>query len=153
MAFHLAPQRRRDWDAQDATFGSGAAKQMGSLGYRLHRIVTLGGVIRDVALTAAHVDERDVAEERLPLHPGRTFFGDNGSVDDERAERLRAKGVERVALRRKNQRTQVPKPLTRLMTRFRAIIETVNGQLTDQFGVAQHDAQSFSGLCARLSTK
>lgn len=153
MKFHLAPQRSRDWDAHGATFGYCASKDQVYFGYRLHLVVTLGGVILDFELTAANVDEREVAEELLPLHPGRTYFGDKGYVDDERAERLAAQGVKLIALRRQNQHRQLPKPLTRLITRFREIIETVNGQLAGQFGVEQNYAHSFSGLCARLYTK
>jgi hypothetical protein len=33
------------------------------------------------------------------------------------------------------------------------IIETVNGQLTEQFGIETNHAQSVWGLCARLYTK
>jgi len=153
MKFHLAPQRSRDWDAHDATFGYCASKKMVYFGYRLHLVVTLGGVILDFELTAANADERDVAEELLPLHPGRTFFGDKGYVDDDCAERLLANGVKLIALRRKNQHKQLPTALARLITRFREMIETVNGQLTEQFGVEQNYAHSFSGLCARLYTK
>lgn len=153
MTFHLAPQRTRDWDAYGATFGYCASKKQVYFGYRLHLVVTLGGVILDFELSAANADERDVAEELLPLHPGRTYFGDKGYVDDERAERLRSQEVNLIALRRQNQHTQLPKALTRLITRFREIIETVNGQLVEQFGVERNYAHSFSGLCARLYTK
>lgn len=153
MEFHLAPQRTRDWDAHGATFGYCASKKNVYFGYRLHLVVTLGGVILDFELTAANADERDVAEELLPLHPGRIYVADKGYVDDELAMRLLHQGVKLIALRRQNQHTQLPKTLTRLMTRFRAIIETVNGQLAGQLGVEQNYAHSFSGLCARLYTK
>jgi hypothetical protein len=36
---------------------------------------------------------------------------------------------------------------------IRQIIETVNGQLTDQFAIERNYAHSFGGLCARLYTK
>ncbi|NCC33176.1 MAG: hypothetical protein EOM24_14350 [Chloroflexia bacterium] len=39
------------------------------------------------------------------------------------------------------------------MAQFRQIIETVNGQLAEQFGLEQNYAHSFWGLCARLYTK
>ena len=42
---------------------------------------------------------------------------------------------------------------SRLISRFRQIIETVNGQLVDQFTIEHNYAHSFSGLCARLYTK
>jgi len=153
VQFHLAPQRTRDWDAHAATFGYCASKKQTFFGYRLHLVVTLGGVILDFELTAATADERDVAAEVLPDYPGRTFLGDTGYVSESVAAELATAGVRLVALRRANQRVPLPETLTRLVRRFRQIIETVNGQLTDQFGVEQNDAHSFWGLCARLYTK
>jgi hypothetical protein len=153
MKFHLAPQRTRDWDAHGATFGHCASKDETYFGYRLNLVVTLGGVILDFELTAANADERDAAEDLLPLHPGRTYLGDKGYVSAPLAERLLAQGVKLIALRRDNQHDQLPKPLKRLVTRFREIIETVNGQLAEQFSLEHNYAHSFWGLCARLYTK
>ncbi len=153
MEFHLAPQRSRDWDAGGATFGSCASKKKTSFGYRLNLVITSGGVICDFELMAANADERDAAEDLLPLYPGRTFLADKGDVSAELAERLRACGVKLVVLRRKNQHVQLPEPLRRLITRFREIIETVNGQLTEQFNIEHKYAHSFWGVCARLYTK
>ena len=69
------------------------------------------------------------------------------------AARLAAQGVQLVALRRANQHHPLPEPLTDLIQRFRQIIETVNGQLSEQFAVEHNYAHSFWGLCARLYTK
>jgi Transposase DDE domain len=153
VQFHLAPQRTHDWDAHGATFGYCASKKQVFFGYRLHLVVTLGGVIVDFELTAANADERDVAEDLLPAHPGRTFFGDKGYVQAQLAEELARCGVRLIAARRVNQRVQLPATLSRLANRFRQIIETVNGQLSDQFTIEQNYAHSFWGLCARLYTK
>ena len=109
--------------------------------------------ILDFELTSANADERDAAEDLLPLYPGRTFLGDKGYVSADLAERLRGCGVNLIALRRENQHEQLPEPVRRLITRFREIIETVNGQLTEQFNIEHNYAHSFSGLCARLYTK
>jgi hypothetical protein len=153
VQFHLAPQRSRDWDAHDATFGYCASKKQTFFGYRLHLVVTLGGVILDFELTAANADERDAAADLLPGYGGRTFLGDKGYVQAQLAEELAMGGVRLLALRRANQRQQLPDMLTRLIKRFRQIIETVNGQLTDQFAIEHNHAHSFWGLCARLYTK
>lgn len=153
VQFHLAPQRSRDWDAYGATFGQCASKKQTFFGYRLHLIVSLGGVILDFALTGATADERDVAEELLPALSGRTFLGDKGYVKAALAAQLHEQGVRLIALRRANQHVQLPATLTRLIKRFRQIIETVNGQLGEQFAIEQNYAHSFWGLCARLYTK
>jgi hypothetical protein len=153
VAFHLAPQRSRDWDAHGATFGYCASKKQTFFGYRLHLVVTLGGVILDFELTAANADERDAAADMLPAHKGRTFLGDKGYVQAQLAAELATSGVRLVAARRAKERMQLPDMLKRLIKRFRQIIETVNGQLSDQFAIEQNYAHSFWGLCARLYTK
>lgn len=153
VQFHLAPQRSRDWDAYGASFGRCASKKQTFFGYRLHLVVTLGGVILEFALTGATADEREVAEALLPALSGRTFLGDKGYVKATLAASLQEQDVRLVALRRLNQQVQLPASLTRLVKRFRQIIETVNGQLSEQFAIEQNYAHSFWGLCARLYTK
>lgn len=154
MAFHLAPQRTKDWDAHGATFGYCASKDETFFGYRLHLVVTLGGVIVDFELTSANADEREAAEDLLRQQHGRCCIADKGYVSATLAQTLAQEaGVRLVALRRVNQREQLPDELRRLICRFRQIIETVNGQLAEQFLIQRNDARSFWGLCARLYTK
>lgn len=43
--------------------------------------------------------------------------------------------------------------MRQLINQVRQIIETVNGQLTEQFGIETNHAHSFWGVWARLSTK
>src|SRR3712207_8769377 len=59
LPIYLAPQRTRDWDAHGATFGHCASKSEVFFGYRLHLVVTLGGVILDFELTAANADRSE----------------------------------------------------------------------------------------------
>lgn len=154
LAFHLAPQRDRDWDVHEATFGYCASKKEAFFGYRLHLVVTAGGLIVDFTLTGATADERDVAEAMLRTRGGGTYLGDKGYVDAPLAKALAEEaGIHLVALRRKNQHQQLSAELRRLVTRFRQIIETVNSQLTEQLHIQTNHAQTFWGLCARLYTK
>lgn len=154
VLFHNAPQASREWAAHEATFGHCASKKQTFYGYRLHLVITLGGVILDFELSAANLDERDAARDLLPAQSGRTFFADKGYVEAALAEELlSSSGVRLVALRRVNQHAQLPEMLRRLIGRFRQIIETVNGQLSEQFHLENTRAHSFWGLCARLYTK
>ena len=50
-------------------------------------------------------------------------------------------------------RRQVPEEVSRMMNGARQIIETVNGQLVEQFNFESNHAHSFRGLCTRLMTK
>lgn len=152
VQFHLAPGRSRDWDASGASYGQCASKKQTFFGYRLHLVVTLGGVILDFELTAANADEREAAADMLPRQKGRKVVADKGYVSAPLAQELKANDVTLIALRRANQREPLPAELTRLIARYRQIIETVNSQLVDQLSVQRTGAHSFWGLCARLYT-
>ena len=47
----------------------------------------------------------------------------------------------------------MPSAVARAINSARQIIETVNGQLTEQFHVEENHAHTFWGLCVRLLTK
>lgn len=54
---------------------------------------------------------------------------------------------------RRNQRQQVDRASQRLINGARQIIETVHGQLTEQFNIEVNHAHTFWGLCTRLYSK
>jgi hypothetical protein len=66
------------------------------------------------------------------------------------AELLEQANFRSPTLKRRNQHEQVSPELRQLINHIRQIIETVNGQLTEQFGIETNQAHSFWGLCARL---
>jgi hypothetical protein len=47
----------------------------------------------------------------------------------------------------------LPPEVEHLINSVRQIIETVNGQLTEQFNIETNHAHTFWGLCTRLHTK
>jgi Transposase DDE domain len=154
LAFHLAPQRDRQWDAHGATFGYCASKNEPFLGYRLHLVVTLGGLMVDFTMASADADERDVADGMLRQRPGSTVLGDKGYVSAPWAQDLADDAeVQMLAVRRSNQRRPLPPTLKRWIGRFRQRIETVNSQLSQQLHIQDNHACTFWGLCARLYTK
>jgi Transposase DDE domain len=154
VQFHLVPSSTGDWAAHGATFGRCATKKQIIYGYRLHLLITLGGAIVDFELTSANADDRDAARDMLPAHPGLTVIGDKGYISAPLTEQLWEQcQIRLLTLPRANQRAQFPLPVRRLINQVRQIIETVNGQLTEQFGIETNHATSFWGLCARLYTK
>lgn len=154
VKFHWVPQASREWAAYRATHGYCAAKKEPFFGYRLHLLLTLGGVIVDFTLTSANADERDAAREMLEHRSGLLVLGDKGYVNQGLAEELeQKKQIRLLSLKRKNQHQQLSPTLRRLVGRFRQMIETVNSQLDAQFGIEQTHAHHFWGLCARLHTK
>jgi hypothetical protein len=154
VQFHLVPSSHGDWDAHGAAFGKCATKKQTIYGYRLHLLVTLGGVILDFVLTAANADERDAARVLLATRHELLTVGDKGYISAALAAELWAQNrIRLIALRRANQHDQLPETMRRLINQVRQIIETVNGQLTEQFQIETNHAHSFWGLCARLYTK
>ena len=154
VKFHLAPSSTGDWDAHGAAFGRCATKKRTIYGYRLNLLITVGGAIRDFELMSANADERDAARDLLETKRDLLVIGDKGFVKAAlAAELLERCGIRLLTLPRANQKQQVSPEVRRLINQVRQMIETVNGQLTEQFQIESNHAHSFWGLCARLYTK
>jgi Transposase DDE domain len=152
--FHLVPASTGDWEAYDATFGKCATKKQTIYGYRLHLLITLGGTILDFELTSANADERDAARDLLDDKRDLLVIGDKGFISAPLAAELKQRSnIRLLTLPRRNQKAQVSREVRRLINQVRQMIETVNGQLTEQFQIETNHAHSFWGLCARLYTK
>jgi len=142
------------WRAAGATFGKVPTKKQTIFGYKLHLLVTLGGVIRDFILAPASASDVAVGAELLREQADLAVVGDKGYSSAPLAAELRAAcGVALPTVPRRNQRQQLPAAVPRLRNGARQIVETVNDQRTEQFGFARHHAHTFPGLCARLHTK
>lgn len=154
VKFHLVPSSTGDWDAHGATYGHCATKKRTIYGYRLNLLVSVGGVILDFDLMSANADEREAARDMLEDKRNLTVIGDKGCISADLANDLRERcGIHLLTLPRTNQKQHVSPVVRRLINQVRQIIETVNGQLTEQLQIEINHAHSFWGLCARLSTK
>ena len=156
MHFHLVPSSPSisTWRAAGASFGKVSSKKQTIFGYKLHLLVTLGGVILDFVLAPAHVHDLTVGTELLAEQRDLLALGDKAYYSAAVAAALQAEaGVTLFALPRANQSAQVPPAVVALHTRCRQIIETVNEQLTDQLHLEANHAKTFWGLCARLYSK
>jgi Transposase DDE domain len=154
VQFHHAPQASRDWLVHEADFGKVSSKKLTIFGYKLHLLVTLNGIIIDFHLAPASCHDLKVAEDILSNHHHLEVFGDKAYISAQIAEELRQeRHILLRTLSRANQKPDLPKSIRRLHNRVRQMIETVNGQLTEQFNLEQNHAHSFWGLCTRLLTK
>jgi hypothetical protein len=154
VGFHLAPSASRDWAAHGASFGTVPSKKQTIYGYKLHMLVTLGGLVLDFALAPAHVTELEAGYELLSGHADLDAYGDKGYISKAVKETLSVEnriGLHTVS--RRNQKEQTPPEARRLINGARQIIETVNSQLTEQFGIERNRAHTFLGLCTRLYGK
>lgn len=154
VQFHLVPGSTGDWDASGAAFGKVPSKKQTIYGYKLHLLVTFSGVILDFHLAPANATDLEVGVELLREHTDLTVLGDKAYISAaEAAELWQQHRIRLLTLPRRNMKQQLPAAVARTLNGARQIIETVNGQLTEQFGVETNHAHTFWGLCARLWAK
>lgn len=152
--FHLVPSSKNDWEAYGARYGRVSTKKQTIFGYKLHMLVTVDGVIIDFELAGANASDLKVGQELLENHTDIMVLGDKGYISQEVASTLADQfRIRLITLPRRNQKKQLNRDTRRFINSVRQIIETVNGQLTDQFNIEKNYAHSFSGLAARLYTK
>ena len=68
MQFYLVPSSTGDWRAHQATFGMVPSKGETIFGYKLHLLITVGGVILDFELAPANATDLEVGFELLGEH-------------------------------------------------------------------------------------
>lgn len=154
VQFHLAPSSTGEWPAYGAAFGKVSSKKETIYGYKLHLLITLGGVILDFELAPANADDGSVGFELLSEHTDLEVIGDKAYISQAKAAELwRQNWIRLRTLPRRNQKAQLAPQTRRLFNSLRQIIETVNGQLAAQFNIETNHAHTFWGLCTRLYTK
>lgn len=154
VQFHLVPGSRGDWKAQGATYGKVSSKKVTIFGYKLHLLITLGGVILDFELAPANEADLTVGVELLEQHTDLAVYGDKGYISAAvAAELLKTNRLRLLTLPRSNQKNQVPAAVRKTFNTVRQIIETVNGPLAEQCHIEHNHAHTFEGLCTRLYSK
>jgi hypothetical protein len=152
--FHLVPSSTADWRAYEARFGKVSSKKETIFGYKLHLLVTMGGVILDFVLAPANATDLNAGLDMLFEYTDLNVIGDKAYISAAQAAELwRTNRLRLQTLPRKNQKKQLPKPIRKLFNAVRQIIETVNGQLDGQFNIETNHAHTFWGLCTRLYAK
>lgn len=154
VQFHLVPASTGDWAAHGATFGKVSSKKQTIFGYKLHLLATLGGVILDFELAPANATDLEVGFELLAEHTDLEVIGDKAYISAQQAAELWQHNRVRLwTLPRRNQKRQLPSEVRRMVNSARQIVETVNGQLSEQFHIETNHAHTFWGLCTRLYAK
>jgi len=154
VQFHLVPSSTGDWAAYGAQFGKVSSKKQTIFGYKLHLLITLSGVILDFELAPTNVSDLEVGFELLLEHTNLEVLGDKAYISAEKAAYLWENNHLRLyAVPRRNQKEQWPPEIKRDFNAVRQLIETVNGQLTQQLDIETNGAHTLLGLCARLYAK
>jgi hypothetical protein len=92
--------------------------------------------------------------EMFSRHTDLEVIGDKAYISAAKAAELWEHNRIRLrTLSRRNQKTQVSPTYRHLNNSIRQLIETVNGQLPDQFAIEKNNALTFWGLCTRLIGK
>lgn len=156
LGFHLVPASPATptWQAYGASFGQVPSKKQTIFGYKLHLLVSLGGVIQDFSLAPANRDDLPAGVELLRAHRQLVVVGDKAYIGRAAAEELASQSeVRLLTVPRKNQLVQLAPELAWLQNRWRHAVETVTSQLTAQFAIETNHAKTFWGLCTRLYSK
>lgn len=154
VQFYLVPDSTGDWSAYGATFGKVPSKNETIFGYKLHLLITFSGLILDFELAPAHHPDLEVGFELLSEHSDLEVLGDKAYLSADKAvELLKQNRLWLKTLPRRNQKQQVSAQVKHLFNAVRQKIETVNGQLSEQFNIETNHAHTFWGLCTRLYTK
>ena len=141
VQFHLAPNAGSDWREHEASFGKVSSKKMTIFGYTLHLLLTCNGVILDFEWAPASCADLAVGQEMLSAYRDLRALADKAYISAPAAEQLAEQGVRLLTLPRSNQKQQLPRSAQRLRNRLRQMIETVNGQLAEQFHIERNHAQ------------
>ena len=154
VQFYLVPGSTGDWKAYQATFGKVPSKGETIFGYKLHLLITMGGVILDFELAPANATDLEVGFEMLCEHTDLDVLGDKAYICADKATELyRHHRLHLRTIPRRNQKKQLSPYWKKVYNAIRQIIETVNGQLSEQFNIEKNHAHTFWGLCTRLFTK
>ena len=154
MQFHLVPSSSNDWACYGADYGRVESTKQTIFGYKLHLLVTARGVIIDFELAPASATDLSVGNELLCGHYNKQVIGDKAYISTQIKEQLaQVNGIELITTPRRNQKQQISRQTQRAINQMRQIVETVNGQLSQQFHIKKNQAHTFWGLCTRLYEK
>ena len=154
IQFHLVPASSNDWSCYGADYGRVESTKQTIFGYKLHLLVTASGVIIDFELAPASEADLSVGNELLTGHQDKQVIGDKAYISTQVKEELaQDNGIELITVPRRNQKQQLSRQTKRWIHHIRQIVETVNGQLSQQFHIKNNHAHSFWGLCTRLYAK
>lgn len=154
VQFYLAAGSTGDWRAFEAAYGKVPSKKQTIFGFKLHLLITLGGLILDFELAPANVTDLEVGFELLCEHTDLSVLGDKAYISaDKAAELLDHNRIRLMTLPRQNQKEQISAKQRTLLNGVRQMIETVNHQLSELFQIEINHAHTFWGLCTRLYTK
>ena len=156
IQFHLAPSSSNDWSCYGANYGWVESRKQTIFDYKLHLLVTASGVIVDFELAPASATDLSVGYELLSEHQNKQVIGDKAYIGTQVKDQLaQMNHIHLITLPRRNQKQLISKETKRWINETRQIVETVNGQLTQQSNepfsiVAKCESVAFCDKLARI---
>jgi len=106
-------------------------------GFKLHMIVSDKGEILSFDITAGNVDDRKPVKKMVEELKEKVIkiYGDKGYISEELSEEILSRGIEFITRIRKNMEGRVMRKIDEIISKKRALIETVNGILKKQIKI------------------
>lgn len=123
------------------------------IGYKLHLVITIDGIYRQMDLTKASIHDIHYLEDiKAGSLTNCLLLADKGYLSTQRQlDLFYSCGIELQTPKRSNQTNYRPWP--KLFKNARRRVETVFGQLCDHMSLKQNYAKTFPGLRARIISK
>lgn len=138
----------------EAGYGYCASKDEKYYGFKGNILINTEGVITDITVTAANVDERESLWDIVQSIRG-VVLADKGLIGQDFQEELKKHtGVYLWTPKRYNMKAKrEPPKLRRFLTATRRLVETVIGQLTEQFNIEKVRARKLWYFTHRIVRK
>ena len=136
-----------------ASFGLCASKGETYYGSKGMLLTSEDGIIEDIALVAANVDERDELFDLQLQRIDGILLGDKGLIRPQLKQDLAKQGIDLQTPLRKNMKDDRSGPLRNWVTSTRRLVETVIGQLTERLQMENNRARDLWHLVSRLYRK
>lgn len=137
-----------------AGIGRCASKDERYAGYKTATIVSPYGTVEDFVTGSASPHDAIYGEALLNEQGVGDYLGDKGFIfKPEVRQELASKGVHLITPQRSNMKQTNTKKERWLLKKYRRVVETVNGQLTEHFSFGRPGGKSERGLLSRLLYK
>ena len=136
-----------------AAFGYGASKKQTYRGFHGHLVISFGGVITGLTVTAANIDEREAIFEVIDNIHG-LFIGDKGYMSQTLQEALHLQyGINLQTPLRTNMTDHRHPAFVKQLIATRRLIETVIGQRAERLPIEKVRARDLWHLTSRINRK
>lgn len=137
----------------EAAYSHCASKDEKYYGFKGNLLISSEGVITDLTVTAANIDERDSLWELLKEIYG-MVIADKGLIGSDYQEQLRQyTGIDLQTAVRSNMEEHRSKGFIKWLVSTRRLVETVIGQLTERFNIEKIRTRKLWYLTNRIARK